>query len=314
MRARNVFSGPYVDRVAHLHKDTTAVDALLGAPGTRVLPVHQARNLVRRHAEGWTIETLGVSAALEFAPSSDWILLGLFRGEAHFLCESSGDRTMGDPAVSYEELRRTGGGLAADEAGLLAYARALVLWRARTRYCGSCGAPNRPTSAGHVMTCTREGCGAEHFPRLDPAIIVLVTDGEHALLGRQAGWPEGRYSTIAGFVEPGESLEDAVAREVHEETGVVVADCEYHSSQPWPFPSSLMIGYTATAAPGQVPRADEELEDVRWFSREDIAAGRVGLPYAQSVSYRLIEDWYDAGASTRLRETPGVRSWGRGER
>ena len=229
MRARNVFSGPYVDRVAHLRKDTTAVDALLGAPGTRVLPVHQARNLVRRHAEGWTIETLGVSAALEVAPSSDWILLGLFRGEAHFLCESSGDRTMGDPAVSYEELRRTGGGLAADEAGLLAYARALVLWRARTRYCGSCGAPNRPTSAGHVMTCTREGCGAEHFPRLDPAIIVLVTDGEHALLGRQAGWPEGRYSTIAGFVEPGESLEDAVAREVHEETGVVVADCEYHS-------------------------------------------------------------------------------------
>ena len=314
MRARNVFSGPYVDRVAHLRKDATAVDTLLGAPGTRVLPVHQARNLVRRHAEGWSIETLEVSAALEFGPSSDWILLGLFRGEAHFLCESAGDRTVDDPAVSYEELRRTGGGLAADEAGLLAYARALVLWRARTRYCGSCGAPNRPTSAGHVMSCTREGCGAEHFPRLDPAIIVLVTDGEHALLGRQASWPEGRYSTIAGFVEPGESLEDAVAREVREETGVVVADCEYHSSQPWPFPSSLMIGYTATAAPGQVPRADEELEDVRWFSREDIAAGRVGLPYAQSVSYRLIEDWYDAGASTRLRETPGVRSWGRGER
>lgn len=314
MRARNVFSGPYVDRVAHLRKDATAVDTLLGAPGTRVLPVHQARNLVRRHAEGWSIETLEVSAALEFGPSSDWILLGLFRGEAHFLCESAGDRTVDDPAVSYEELRRTGGGLAADEAGLLAYARALVLWRARTRYCGSCGAPNRPTSAGHVMSCTREGCGAEHFPRLDPAIIVLVTDGEHALLGRQASWPEGRYSTIAGFVEPGESLEDAVAREVREETGVVVADCEYHSSQPWPFPSSLMIGYTATAAAGQVPRADEELEDVRWFSREDIAAGRVGLPYAQSVSYRLIEDWYDAGASTRLRDTPGVRSWGRGER
>ena len=314
MRARNVFSGPYVDRVAHLRKDATAVDTLLGAPGTRVLPVHQARNLVRRHAEGWSIETLEVSVALEFAPSSDWILLGLFRGEAHFLCESAVDRTVDDPAVSYEELRRTGGGLAADEAGLLAYARALVLWRARTRYCGSCGAPNRPTSAGHVMSCTREGCGAEHFPRLDPAIIVLVTDGEHALLGRQASWPEGRYSTIAGFVEPGESLEDAVAREVREETGVVVADCEYHSSQPWPFPSSLMIGYTATAAAGQVPRADEELEDVRWFSREDIAAGRVGLPYAQSVSYRLIEDWYDAGASTRLRDTPGVRSWGRGER
>ena len=314
MRAPNVFSGPYADRVAHLRKDAAAVEGLIEAPGTRVLAVHQARNLVRRQAEGWTIECLEVATALALAPASEWILLGRFRGETHFLCESPSDRAVDDPAVSYEELRRTGGGLPADEAGLLAYARALVLWRARSRYCGSCGAPNRPTSAGHVMTCAREGCGAEHFPRLDPAIIVLVTDGEHALLGRQAGWPEGRYSTVAGFVEPGESLEDAVAREVHEETGVVVADCEYHSSQPWPFPSSLMIGYTATAAPGQVPRADEELEDVRWFSRDDIAAGRVGLPYPMSVSYRLIEDWYDAGASRRLRDTPGVRSWGRGER
>ena len=314
MREPNVFSGPYADRVAHLRKDAAAVDGLIEAPGTRVLPVHRARNLVRRQAGGWTIECLGVAAALELAPASEWILLGRFRGEAHFLCEVDTERTLDDPAVSYEELRRTGAGLATDEAGLLAYARAMVLWRARSRHCGTCGAPNRPTSAGHVMTCTREGCGAEHFPRLDPAIIVLVTDGEHALLGRQAGWPEGRYSTIAGFVEPGESLEDAVAREVHEETGVTVLGAEYHSSQPWPFPSSLMIGYTATATPGQLPRADEELEDVRWFSREDIAAGRVGLPFAQSVSYRLIEDWFDAGSAQRLRDTPGVRSWGRGER
>jgi len=314
LREPNVFSGPYADRVAHLRKDDAAVAGLIDAPGTRVLPVHRARNLVRRHAEGWAIESLEVAAAVGLAPTSEWILLGRFRGEAHFLCEVDSERTVDDPAVSYEELRRTGGSLAADEAGLLAYARALVLWRARSRHCGTCGAPNRPTSAGHVMTCTRDGCGAEHFPRLDPAIIVLVTDGTHALLGRQAGWPEGRYSTIAGFVEPGESLEDAVAREVLEETGITVAECEYHSSQPWPFPSSLMIGYTATAAAGQVPRADEELEDVRWFSRDDIAAGRVGLPFAQSVSYRLIEDWYDAGATRRLRDTPGVRSWGRGER
>jgi NAD+ diphosphatase len=314
VRDPNVFSGPYADRVAQLRKDDAAVAGLVEAPGTRVLVVHQARNLVRRHAEGWSIESLDAATALDLSPVSDWILLGRFRGAAHFLCEVDSERAVDDPAVSYEELRRTGGGLAADEAGLLAYARALVLWRARSRYCGTCGAPTRPTSAGHVMTCTREGCGAEHFPRLDPAIIVLVTDGERALLGRQASWPEGRYSTIAGFVEPGESLEDAVAREVLEETGVAVSDCEYHSSQPWPFPSSLMIGYTATAAAGQVPRADEELEDVRWFSREDIAAGRVGLPYAQSVSYRLIEDWYDAGATQRLRDTAGVRSWGRGER
>lgn len=159
------------------------------------------------------------------------------------------------------------------------------------------------------MRCTSATCGAEHFPRLDPAIIVLVTDGERALLGRQAAWPEGRYSTIAGFVEPGESLEDAVAREVLEETGVTVIDPVYHSSQPWPFPSSLMIGFTAFAAGDSEPRADEELEDVRWFSREDIAAGVPALPPPQSVSFRLIEDWYDARTSLPLRQTQGLKPW-----
>jgi NAD+ diphosphatase len=161
------------------------------------------------------------------------------------------------------------------------------------------------------MRCTASACGAEQFPRLDPAIIVLVTDGERALLGRQAAWPPGRYSTIAGFVEPGESLEDAVAREVLEETGVVVQDAEYHSSQPWPFPSSLMIGFTARASADALARADEELEDVRWFTRAEIASGTPGLPPPQSVSFRLIEDWYDAGSAVPLRQTPGIKLWDR---
>ncbi len=213
--------------------------------------------------------------------------------------------------ASFEDLRLAAGLLPQDEAGLLAYARAMVLWRRRHRYCGSCGAPARSESAGHVMKCTDPACGAEQFPRLDPAIIVLVTDGERALLGRQAAWPAGRYSTIAGFVEPGESLEDAVAREVLEETGVTVLDADYHSSQPWPFPSSLMIGFTARAVADAVPRADEELEDVRWFTREQIASGTPGLPPPQSVSFRLIADWYDSGSALPLRDTPGVQLWGR---
>jgi NAD+ diphosphatase len=162
------------------------------------------------------------------------------------------------------------------------------------------------------MKCTRPDCGGQQFPRLDPAVIVLVTDGERALLGRKAEWPPGRYSTIAGFVEPGESLEDAVAREVREETGVDVLDAEYHSSQPWPFPSSLMVAFVARAEPGSVARADEELEDVDWFSRADIAAGRPVLPPPQSVAFRLIEDWYDAGSAAPLRQTAGAQLWGRG--
>jgi NAD+ diphosphatase len=213
-------------------------------------------------------------------------------------------------AARFEDLRVAGGLLAADEAGVLAYARAMLYWRSRHRFCSACGAPTRSASAGHVMKCTNDSCAIDHFPRLDPAIIVLVTDGERALLGRQASWPAGRYSTIAGFVEPGESLEDAVAREVLEETGVAVSECEYHSSQPWPFPSSLMIGFTARAAADAVPRADEELEDVRWFTRADIAAGFPGVPPPLSVSFRLIEHWYDAGSLIPLAETAGVMHWG----
>jgi NAD+ diphosphatase len=145
------------------------------------------------------------------------------------------------------------------------------------------------------MRCTRPGCNAETFPRLDPAIIVLVTDasGERALLGRQAAWPQGRYSTIAGFVEPGESLEDAVVREVAEETGVQVGDVQYQSSQPWPFPSSLMLGFRAVARTEGITLRDGELEDARWFTRADIEAGRPALPPAGAISARLIEGWFN---------------------
>ena len=143
------------------------------------------------------------------------------------------------------------------------------------------------------MKCTNDACGIDHFPRLDPAIIVLVTDGERALLGRQAAWPEGRYSTIAGFVEPGESLEDAVVREVAEETGVQVAQVAYDSSQPWPFPSSLMLGFHAVASTEAITLRDGELEDARWFTRADLAAGHPALPPPGAISARLIDAWYN---------------------
>jgi len=160
-----------------------------------------------------------------------------------------------------------------------------------------------------VLVCTNPACRHEQFPRLDPAIIVLITDGPRALLGRQASWPIGRYSTIAGFVEPGESLEDAVAREVLEETGVLVDGIEYHSSQPWPFPSSLMLGFTARAVTAEVMRRDEELEDVRWFTRADIASGTPVLPPLTSISFRLIEHWFDAGSERPLREFHESQPW-----
>ena len=316
MRDPNVFAGPYLDRAAHLRKDAEFLASALRDPEGLLVPVWQSRSLLRRDAGGWSAGFIEVTHELRLSlPDTELVLLGLFRGRVCFAAELPGPNPPAiPPGTAFEDLRLAGGQLPQDEAGLLAYARAMVLWRQRHRYCGGCGSAMQSMSAGHVMKCSNAACGAEHFPRLDPAIIVLVTDGERALLGRQASWPEGRYSTIAGFVEPGESLEDAVAREVLEETGVTVTEASYHSSQPWPFPSSLMVGFTALAAPDAVAKADEELEDVRWFTREDIASGRPGLPPPQSVSFRLIEDWYDSGSSMPLRQTPGVKLWGSGRR
>jgi NAD+ diphosphatase len=188
---------------------------------------------------------------------------------------------------------------------LLAYARAMIYWERRHRFCGDCGHPTRSAEGGFVRTCTNAACGKSIFPRTDPAIIVLVQAGERCLLARQASWPPGRYSVIAGFVEPGESLEDAVKREVREETGIEVSEIYYQSSQPWPFPSSLMLGFVASAATTQFNLLDNELEHARWITRTELAdevrAGTLKLPPGLSISRRLIEAWFDAGEQGKLR-------------
>jgi NAD+ diphosphatase len=188
--------------------------------------------------------------------------------------------------------------LAQDEGGLLAYAAALLNWHRRHRFCSVCGTASQVREAGLLRVCP--ACGAEHHPRTDPVVIMLVVDGERdrVLLGRQAAWPAGRYSALAGFVEPGESLEDAVAREVFEESGVEVGDARYVSSQPWPFPSSLMLGFHARYASGEARVRDRELEDVRWFHRDELAAsmrgeGPLRVPPRIAIARRLIEEWLD---------------------
>jgi NAD+ diphosphatase len=305
----NVFAGPYVDRLSLRRDDAGAVAAAIASPSSRVVPVWHSRSLVRRGPTPAAC-LIPLDERLRTEDPGALILLGRFHGAATFAVELIGETppVLGD-AAEFVDLRLVSGVLDLDEAGLLAYARAMVSWRSRHRFCGRCGAATRAMRAGHVMCCTAPGCDSEFFPRLDPAVIVLVTDGERALLGRQAAWPAGRYSTIAGFVEPGESLEDAVRREVLEETGVQVGELHYHSSQPWPFPSSLMLGFIAQAASHEICLGDDELEDVRWFSREEIAGGTPALPPPQSVSFRLIEDWYDAGAARPLAAEQGARRW-----
>jgi NAD+ diphosphatase len=176
----------------------------------------------------------------------------------------------------------------------------MVAWQRSHRYCGVCGSPNRALEGGFVMECSDADCGRRSFPRLDPAVIVLVHRGDRCLLGRQTKWPEGRFSTIAGFVEPGENLEDAIRREVREETDIRVGKCEYLASQPWPFPSALMIGYHAEAESEAIRLNDGELAEARWLTRGELATGAVVLPPRFSVAYRLIERWFDLVDGPRL--------------
>jgi len=190
------------------------------------------------------------------------------------------------------------------DSALLAIARFMINWQSRNRYCGKCGTPTKSAEAGNLRICENTNCGQSYFPSMAPAIIVLVSFGEYCLLGRQKIWPKGMYSTIAGFVEPGESIEDAVIREVNEETGVIVEKLEYQHSQPWLFPSSLMLGFTATAKGNEIKINKNELEDVRWFSRKEIKdnlkKGLLRIPSKVAIAYYLIEEWFDKGDAGKL--------------
>jgi NAD+ diphosphatase len=288
----NFFSGPYIERRAEERENPQWLAEARADPATRYLIAQGTTLLLGASAEPH-IALLAHDAPLVGATEAgSEVLLGWFRGARCLLAELPSAGSFDLPAgTQLAELRPLTAVLPADEAGLLAYARALLIWRARHRHCGVCGAPTAATRAGHCVVCTDPGCAQEYFPRIDPAIIVLVSDGERALLGRQASWPARRYSTIAGFLEPGESLEDAVVREVAEETGVEASEVHYHSSQPWPFPSAVMVGFTARAAPGSEVRLGGELEDARWVTRAQVHSGEVLAPPTQSISWRLIESW-----------------------
>jgi NAD+ diphosphatase len=283
------FAGGPLDRCGELRVDSEAIASAFADPATRFVPVWRYRCLVEgAHAALVTRVELG-RAALDQA-----VFLGQQDGRFLFAVRLDDEP---DPELpvsgEFVELREAMSRLAADDASLVAYARAMILWQDRHRHCGCCGQANRPELAGFVMACTHSGCGHRSFPRLDPAIIVLVHDGDRCLLGRQPTWPEDRFSTIAGFVEPGESLEDAVRREVREETNITVRGCRYLASQPWPFPAALMIGFHARAEPGEIRLNDGELAEARWLTREQIAAREVILPPDTSVAFRLIEAWFD---------------------
>jgi len=297
MASENLFAGSYLDRRADARLREDWLDEARADPHTIYMGMRDSAALVRA-PDGGAARVAFLSAAdPRVAATQDpqrLVLLGWYQARRCVLVDLPPEQAIERTGECFAELRPLAPDLPAAEAGLLAYARALQLWRASHRYCSRCGALLLSVRAGHLRCCPQ--CGYQSFPRLDPAIIVLVHDGEAALLGRQAGWPPGRYSTIAGFVEPGESLEDAVRREVYEETGIATAQLSYHSSQPWPFPSSLMLGFTARATVAPPVLRDGELEDARWFSRQELRDGAVQLPPAVSISRRLIDGWLQRGA------------------
>ena len=299
----NFFTAHTVDRLSVKRQDEAWIETRLQDANTYFIPVWQSKNLFTNTESPQPIFLNNLELGDLLAQADDIILLGEDKDRAYFAL-NLGHQTETDLASltatgQFQDLRLVGTSLKPEEGAILAHARAMVYWHQTHRFCGKCGQATRNAEGGYMRVCMAEACQHKHFPRTDPAIIVLVNTGDKCLLGRQAVWPKGRYSTIAGFVEPGETLEHAVKREVMEEAGIAVAEVTYHSSQPWPFPTSLMLGYMAKAASEDIHLNDKELEDAQWFSRPELAAAlqadEVRLPPDISISHRLIETWFNEG-------------------
>ena len=292
---RLALSRSAVDRATPRRGDTDWLARVWADPRTRVLVVRDAQALVA--TRDGRLELVFVSP--DEAPAGTRFLLGVDADDVAYFgvgaVASRGDDDEEPEAVPMA-LRQVGALLSDRDAGLMTHAVALANWHDSHTHCPQCGTPTVPAPAGHLTTCPADG--SEHFPRLDPAVIMLVIDPDDRLmLARNALWPAGRMSVVAGFVEPGESAEHAVAREVHEETAIVVGQVHYLGSQPWPMPRSLMLGFQATAKGGQRIAVDEEeIGEARWFTRAElraaIDAGELGIAPTSSIARRLIEYWY----------------------
>jgi NAD+ diphosphatase len=289
MENHNVFAGAFVDRSGEKRKDPDWLARAAASGESRFVPVWGERCLVG--GDPLAAILLQRRQVETYIEERELIFLGIFRDHPAFAVRIESAAPPFAELGEFQELRYLGTVLPPDEANLVAHARALVLWHASQTFCGVCGSSARAEAGGNSRICMNADCRREIFPRVDPAIIVLVHRGERCLLGRQRSWPEGRYSTIAGFVETGESLEDAVRREVFEETNVRVGAVSYHSSQPWPFPSSLMLGFVAAAETDTILLNDGELEDARWFTRKELRSGFPKLPFRISIARRLVDDW-----------------------
>ena len=308
------YAGGHLDRASRLRQDDDWVSAAFVSDAAAAVLMLEDRNLVaglarREETPRAAIVPLSVVRERLAAETLTWALLGLDGEVPVFAVDLPADALRRVPELAdageFVDLRRAGWVVSEQDASMLAYARAMMGWHRRHRFCSVCGSPAESQRAGHVRRCCNPACAAESYPRTDPVVIMLVTRPAtterraRALLGRHGRLPRGAYSILAGFVEPGESLEDAVAREVCEETGVRVRDVRYAAAQPWPFPYSMMIGFTADAETEDIVIDPEELEDAQWFTAAELAtfgewqddSATFRLPRKDSIARALLDAW-----------------------
>jgi len=302
----NVFAGNPLDRASYHRAEPDWVAARLADPNSLALVLWNGKPMVegRKEGKGSQIAYIRADMAGELSGGPERLLfMGLWKETAVFALDVEGQADPADGPLAgvgrFEDLRAVALDLPAGDAAMLATAKAMFEWRRRHRHCAACGEASEPADGGWKRVCP--ACKAEHFPRTDPVVIMLPVNGERCLLGRQAAWPKGTYSALAGFLEPGESIEEACAREVFEEAGLRTTKVRYHSTQPWPYPSSLMIGLICEVEDDNAAPDQTELEEVRWFTREEarsLIKGELNdarAPGGMAIAFQLIKAWAEAG-------------------
>src|SRR5665213_612915 len=302
----NTFAGNPLDRASYRRADPDWLAEKLAAPDSLALAVWNGRPLVEdargedAKAGGMRIAWLAAGMARTLSGSPEHLLfLGLWKGATIFAVDLEGGADPADGPLEglgrFEDLRAIALTLTAGDAAIAATAKSMFEWRRKHRHCAACGEIAPVADGGWKRICP--ACRAQHFPRTDPVVIMLAVKGEACLLGRQAAWPEGMYSALAGFLEPGESIEEACARELFEESGLRAMRVRYHSTQPWPYPSSLMIGLIAEVAEGEAVADETELEAVRWLTRDEarrLVRGELEdakAPGPLAIAHQLIKAW-----------------------
>ena len=299
------YASPKINRHGDYRSNPQILNKIMADENTSFIPVYKGKNLFKEIHNNFEALILNNKDLKKILPNDmiNPIFLGVANNISYVgfnIGESDLDIDLWceENSIIIDDLRKFGPTLNEIDASFLALTSGMFFWHNTHKFCGSCGYSNIPTEGGFVRVCSNIACGKSHFPRTDPAIITLISSGDRILLGRSPRFPEGMYSTLAGFVEPGESLEQALEREVFEEVGIKVKNIKYFDSQPWPFPASLMLGFFAEAKHEDMKIDYDEIEDAHWFSIEELKSlqhpsikGGFKLPRVDSIARRLVNTW-----------------------